>query len=293
MLNPPQTPPPLRPPAWATSLVARSATEIPDLFAAFAAGAALAPLDVLVRRDAPFVGVWRGRLALNAAGASVRTGDEISLRDAVALTRPGGDPGPAGRIYAAWRVLGTQRLPEIAAGLGASAADLAAAAATLDRHARSDAPAPIAAAAAARVVALAAPRAPTLAFAVADLVLAARLGWRTPLPLLALEIGRARPADPKWPAACYAAYARAAARACDLYAELARAAARLEAVAPKLRAKGARAAISALLSEDAVSGAVEIAGMSDRGLRRLFDRLVELGALRELTGRATFRLYGL
>ena len=33
--------------------------------------------------------------------------------------------------------------------------------------------------------------------------------------------------------------------------------------------------------------------ISERGARRLFDRLVALGAIRELTGRATFRLYGL
>jgi Fic family protein len=83
---------------------------------------------------------------------------------------------------------------------------------------------------------------------------------------------------------------RAAAEACQLHGELAQAAQRLEAVAPKLRAKGA---LAALLGDDAVSGAAEIAGLSDRGLRRLFDRLVELGALRELTGRPTFRLYGL
>ena len=68
---------------------------------------------------------------------------------------------------------------------------------------------------------------------------------------------------------------------------------RLEAVAAKLRAKGAGAALAALLDHDAVSGATRIPGMSDRGLRRLFDRLVELGAVRELTGRSTFRLYGL
>lgn len=43
----------------------------------------------------------------------------------------------------------------------------------------------------------------------------------------------------------------------------------------------------AMLASDAVGG------MSDRALRRLFDRLVSLGAVRDLSGRPTFRIYGL
>ena len=289
-----------RPPRWATTLVAASAPEANGLGAAFAAGAALAALDVVVRREAAFAGAWRRRLALQAAAAGLaaggRSADEASLRDALALTRPGGDPGPAGRAYAAWRALaeaGEKRLDDIAAGLGAPASDLASVAAALGAHARSTAPAPLAAAAAAAAVAAASPRVPALAFAVADLVLAARLGWRLPAPLLVLGAPRARPGEAAWTAACCAAYARAATRACDLHAELEPAAARLEAASPKLRAKAAGAALAALLDDDAVAGAAKIPGMSDRALRRLFERLVDLGAARELTGRPTFRLYGL
>lgn len=68
---------------------------------------------------------------------------------------------------------------------------------------------------------------------------------------------------------------------------------RLLAVAPKLRAKAADVVVEKLLSNDAFVASEQIAGMSDRGLGRLFDRLVEFGAVRELSGRATFRIYGL
>ena len=82
-------------------------------------------------------------------------------------------------------------------------------------------------------------------------------------------------------------------RAIDLSIDLERRADRLLAVAPKLRAKSADMVVERLLSDDAIVASETVAGMSDRGLRRLFDRLVELGAVRELSGRPTFRIYGL
>jgi hypothetical protein len=133
-----------------------------------------------------------------------------------------------------------------------------------------------------------------------DCVLAQRLKWPFALPLVAAPLfsGAARyaggdVADGDESAIIYA-YAKGAARACDLSAELGRRAQKLQDVAPKLRAKGAGAAVEALLDEDSLSASSKIGGqISERGARRLFDRLVALGAIRELTGRATFRLYGL
>jgi len=144
----------------------------------------------------------------------------------------------------------------------------------------------------------------------ADGLLAQRLGWTHAVPLLGAEVntagpGRARRSgtaiaasveDESGPAkSLLAAQARAALRAIDLSAELGRRAEKLRAVAPKLRAKAADAVVERLLNEDglAASRGDKKTGMSDRGLRRLFDRLVELGAVRELSGRPTFRIYGL
>jgi hypothetical protein len=68
-------------------------------------------------------------------------------------------------------------------------------------------------------------------------------------------------------------------------------------VAPKLRAKGAARSVDLFLSRDALAPAALVREMpdslSDRAARRLCERLVALGALRELTGRDSFRLYGI
>ena len=56
--------------------------------------------------------------------------------------------------------------------------------------------------------------------------------------------------------------------------------------------KDSGAILIALLTEDALAAQAG-AEASDRAARRLFDRLTSLGLVRELTGRPTFRLYGL
>ena len=91
------------------------------------------------------------------------------------------------------------------------------------------------------------------------------------------------------------AIALAAASALDLAADLSRRSETLIAVAPKLRSKPAAKIVDLLLAEDCVSPAeaARQAPMTGRAARRLFDRLVALGAAREFSGRPTFRLYGL
>ncbi|WID99722.1 DUF1403 family protein (plasmid) [Bosea vestrisii] len=300
-------------PGWARPKVQSSQ----GFDAAFRAGANLAALDPIARDMPLWAGVWRQRLALQAAAASLRLlgrrEDQSQLRDVELLRRPGDDPGPAGRALLAWRQL-VARSPDVspdaiaraAAGFGlvvgaaelAALADLAVAAARSDRTAIT-----VVAALAERVVRVL-PEAELLALWLADAVLAHKLKWPVPVPLLAtaiLESGarigqagkRPRPGGAGWQPAVALAYAQAAARAVDLAGELARRADVLAAAAPKLRAKGASAVIDALLAEDALMSSARIGGISERGLRRLFDRLVALGALRELSGRPTFRLYGL
>jgi Protein of unknown function (DUF1403) len=283
--------------------------------AAFAAGAALAMLDARVRALLPFAGVWRRRLALKTAAASTRImrrgEDEAMLRDAFFLRRGSDDPGPAGRMLLAWRGLDRSTpldddvVFHVAETLNLKVDDaLRSAIAGAQELAAGHHAAPFAAAQAARLVVAQRPDAEILALWLADAVLATRLNWPLPLPLLAVAIlhpalrtdGRGRrphPGDPNWTLSCCAAYARAVTQACELFAELERSSQKLLAVAARLRAKGASGVVEKLHNEDAVPPSARFGMISDRGLRRLFDRLVALGAVRELTERTTFRLYGL
>src|SRR5271166_805491 len=104
-----------RAPAWARPGDRAPAGERAALEAAFLAGAGLGALDAFLRLAPPWTGVWRRRLALQAAAASMRLigrrEDEAALRDAWALRQPADDPGPAGRVLGAWRSLSDRSDP--------------------------------------------------------------------------------------------------------------------------------------------------------------------------------------
>ena len=136
------------------------------------------------------------------------------------------------------------------------------------------------------------PRGEATALILADAALARALGWGHAVPLLAAGLKRAdlRKSGADLRTACHRAVTVTAIDAVRQAADLTRRAAHLRAVAPKLRAKGAGGAVDMFLTRDAVApGALPL---PDRAARRLCDRLVDLGAVRELTGRDTFRLYG-
>lgn len=175
----------------------------------------------------------------------------------------------------------------------------------VDALVRLGTPAPFAAAAIAAQVFALRPDAELLGWWLADLALAQRLRWPRPVPLLAAQLlmsafradgvrgARIRPGGEGFERTVCLAVVQAAAEACGLAGEIARRAERLSAVRPKLRAKGAGEAIARLLDDDAVSGSLATPTLSRFAARRLFDRLTQLDAVRELSGRPTFRLYGL
>jgi hypothetical protein len=296
---------------------------------AMAAGAIIGALDAVVRRQQRWAGVWRQRLALAAAAVTARQAgrveDEAALRDTFVFSGPGDGLsgsttlGPAGLLLLAWRrlaarpaeeLLTEKNLAAVLEEFGFAPDDEVVSDLVDDLRQLADGAGILATLTGAFVTAERHGFGRAVGAWLADALLAQRLGWTHAVPLLGGEMmlgpnsGRSRRAatssppagletEPERAKSLLAAQARAALRAIDLSAELERRADRLLAVAPKLRAKAADAVVDKLLSDDTIVASEKIAGMSDRGLRRLFDRLVELGAVRELSGRPTFRIYGL
>jgi hypothetical protein len=225
------------------------------------------------------------------AGFGRHEGKE-ALRDAVHLTQPGDHPGPAGAWLNAWyrvvrrpaieeelaRLLSRLSEDRIAEALGKSGSNPV-------RHAS-------------RVLASTLsdiPRAEPEAVMLADVALSQALRFERVLPLLslALEPRALHRKTGDLDHACYRALVTAAGKVVPMASDLARRAARLTDVAPTLRAKGAKRAVDMFLSRDVLRPTDFDTFMSDRAARRLCDRLLALGAVREMTGRASFRLYGL
>jgi hypothetical protein len=305
--------PPPTAPSWA-----RASGKAGEGDPLFFAGAALALLDAVLRRDPPAAGTLRQRLALQSAAASAKilrvNADEGALRDLRFAV--GHEPPPAAKLLRLWRELAarppgldTNRIRAAAAALDLPALNADALTEALREQSRAGDPVSAAAKAAAAAFS-AFPDAPAaepeiLALWAFDLALAIRLRWARPLPLIAGKIldpslrssggGRPRPDDHAWAKATAGAITLAAASALDLAADLSRRSETLIAVAPKLRAKPAQRIVDLLLAEDCVSPAeaARHAPMTDRAARRLFDRLVRLSAAREVSGRPAFRLYGL
>jgi hypothetical protein len=306
-------PPPAPIPAWA-----RASGRAGEGGPLFAAGAGLALLDAYLRVNPPAAGALRARLALQSAAAAAKilrlNADAAALRD---LCFAVGDPlGLAANLLSLWRdgaerppSLDPSRIFETAARLDL-AVDSNGLALSLNACAGEGDPVSAAAKAAALAFAATPDAPPTeaeiLALWAFDMVIAIRLRWPRPVPLITVKIldptlrlpgetRRPRPGDPAWPNAAAAAVALAAGAALDLAADLSRRSNTLIAVAPKLRSKPAQKIVDLLLAQDCVSPAEagRHAPMTRRAARRLFDRLVMLGAAREFSGRPTFRLYGL
>ena len=277
-----------RMPAWVTSARAETLEDV-----AFLSGSALNHLHLVLSRVELPHALLRDRLALRAAeacmafsGRPVRTGE---LRDAVHLLRPGDLPGPAGETYLVWRRAAERSLSIKALARALPGIEPGQIATWLDAG---RGPPVTRATMVLEVVLTEAPRAEVPALILADTAIAQALGWNHLVPLLATGLKRAdlRNRGDELRLACHLALITSAIAAVRQAANLTWRATHLKAVAPKLRAKGAGDAVEMFLTRDAV--APSALPLPDRAARRLCDRLVELGAVRELTGRDTFRLYG-
>ncbi|MBN7787645.1 DUF1403 family protein [Ponticoccus gilvus] len=297
-------------PGWVTS----GRTETFETVA-FRSGAALTVLDQLIgdpKYSVP-VKLLANQLALSAATATSklegRLAREADIRDAYHLTPPGEARGPDGDLLGFWR--GAVRLRAGSAGEiadllgGFFAGDVGVWLDAGQERARTHGPL-AGCGTVVRAVLDADDRAERVACLLSDIVLARALNWKAVLPVSAqrLSKGMLRDLTTSGQGAELAIQARileSIEETIRMARDLARRADALRAIAPKLRAKGSDAAVGLFLTEDAVAPASMLSPrirgtsipMTDRAARRFCDRLVELGVARELTGRPSFRLYGI
>lgn len=277
-----------RMPPWVTSAQSQTIEDV-----AFLSGAALSHLHLVLEREEVPQSLLRDRLALRAAEACVafsgRPERVRELRDAVHLLRPGDLPGPAGETCLEWRRAAERPLSVKALARALPGIEPGQIATWLDAG---RGPPVTHAAMVLEAVLSEAPRAHAPVLVLADAALAQALGWPHLVPLLATGLKRAdlRKQGEDLRLACHRALIGSVSEAGRLSVDLTRRAAHLKAIAPKLRAKAAGAAVEMFLTRDAV--APSALPLPDRAARRFCDRLVDLGAVRELTGRDTFRLYG-
>lgn len=303
-------------PRW---MLDRSAPETLET-AGFASGSALALLHVALNghNTAVPTELLTQRLALRAAVNCLklqgRADTEAEIRDAYLLTEVGAALGPSGDMLAFlksgmaislrhgdWLDRLSSILPD---EMQEAVMDQLNAHRLLERHC----PASAAATALASLL-QDHPREEATALLVSDILLAKSLGWAKPVPLMATRLRRQslrmllndKDKDRDgFVIACHHAIALSAHDALQLAHDLARRAAQIRLVSPKLRAKGSDDAVALFLKEDAVFPTTMLSPvikgtrtkMSDHAARRLCDRLVSLGVVKELTGRSTFRLYG-
>ncbi|WP_119309740.1 DUF1403 family protein [Cohaesibacter haloalkalitolerans] len=284
--------------------------------AAFSAGIALTSLDNLVKSEPIWAGCWRARQALTCAVVTSqmmgRRQEAAALRDMLLLTAPGDDPGPAGRIATGYRnwtksngTVNTKTLRRLADAFGVPWDDALARFVTLfDDALQVRKAVPFAVADLLASAMALRPDAECLAWLLGDWLIASRLGWHSPVPLLVTEryakafrlpadSRRVQPGETAFQRAVCLSLIHAADHALQSARPIARRADCLVAMAPKLRTRGAEPVIKALLDDDALLASAPGFHLSRWASRRLFQRLLDLGAIRELSGRASFKIYGL